>query len=150
MRQPDVICVTLQKANAANCSLVRKKSVYRFPEVDVNYSLSIVDNGVSIALNDKADRNSKEALLKAQSQPLRRKLIIVVLDSSAAYAWGGERIVINGENVGELTSVGWSPRTNACVGMGYARSAAAMKTHAGAPAQIELWGELVEATAWDQ
>ena len=81
---------------------------------------------------------------------MRKKLIIVVLDSSAAYTWGGEGIVINGENVGELTSVGWSPRVNACVGMGHARSAAAMKTHVGAPAQIESWGELVAATAWDQ
>ena len=150
MRQPDVICVTLEKANAANCSLVRKKSVYRFPEVDVNYSLSIVDNGVSIAFNDNSDRNNKEALLKAQSQPLRKKLITVVLDSSAAYAWGGEGIVVDGETGSELTSAGWSPKANACVGLGYVRGAAAQLTHAPTPAQIELWGELVGATAWDQ
>ena len=138
MRQPDVICVTLEKANAANCSLVRKKSVYRFPEVDVNHSLSIVDNGVSIALNDNSDRNSREALLKAHSQPLRKKLIIVVLDSSAAYAWGGEGIVVDGETGSELTSAGSSPKANACVGLVYVRGAAAQLTHARAPAQIEL------------
>ena len=108
--------------------------------------------GLAYAVNlDKAvPFIGKEALLKAKSQPLRKKLITVVLATPDAYAWGGEGIVIDGETVGELTSVGWSPRANACVGMGYARGAAAMRTHAGTPVQIELWGKLVVATAWDQ
>ena len=92
----------------------------------------------------------KQALLKAKSQPLKKKLVTVVLDSPNAYAWGGESIVFDDETVGELTSVGWSPKANACVGLGYVRGAAAQRAHAGTPMHIELWGEQVAARTWDQ
>ena len=107
--------------------------------------------GLAYAVNlDKvAPFIGKAALLKAQSLPLRKKLITIVLDSPNAYAWGGEGIVIDGETVGELTSVGWSPKANACVGLGWARGAAALRVLAGTPIQVELWGEHVAAKAWD-
>ncbi len=92
----------------------------------------------------------KQALLKTKSQPLKKKLVTVVLDSPNAYAWGGEGIVFENETVGELTSVGWSPKANACVGLGYVRGAAAQRAHAGTPMHIELWGERIAARAWDQ
>jgi len=92
----------------------------------------------------------EDALRAAKGMPLRKKLITVVLDSPDAYVWGGEGIVIDGETVGELTSVGWSPKANACVGMGYARGAAAQRVHAGSAVEIELWGERIKARAWDK
>ena len=92
----------------------------------------------------------REALLKMQGQPLRKKLLIFVFDNPAAYAWGGEAITIAGETVGELSSVGWSPKAGACVGLGYARGAAAQAVHAGTPAVIDLWGEPVPARAFDR
>ena len=92
----------------------------------------------------------KLALLKAKTQPLKKKLLTIVINSPDVYVWGGEGIVIDNETVGELTSVGWSPRANACVGMGYVRGAAAQRVHAGTPMQIELWGERIAATAWDR
>ncbi len=91
----------------------------------------------------------REALLRLREQPLRKKLLSFVLEP-AAYAWGGEAIVIDGQTVGELTSVGWSPKAGACVGLGYVRGDAAQRTHAGTAVQIDLWGEPVAATAWDQ
>jgi hypothetical protein len=36
------------------------------------------------------------------------------------------------------------------VGLGYVRGAAALKVHAGTPVLIDLWGEPVAATAWDE
>ena len=104
----------------------------------------------AVNLNKRALFIGKEALLKAQSQPLKKKLITVLLDSPNAYAWGGEGIVIDGETVGELTSAGWSPAANVCVGLGYVRGEVAQRSHAGMPIQIELWGERVNARAWDQ
>ncbi len=89
------------------------------------------------------------ALQQAQGQPLRKKLLTLVFTDPAAYAWGGEAIVINGESVGELSSVGFSPRAGACVGLGYVRGAVAQAVHAGTEVSIELWGESVAATAWD-
>ena len=92
----------------------------------------------------------KDTLLAAQGQPLRKKLITVVLDSPNHYAWGGEGIVVDGEIVGELTSVGWSSQAGACVAMGYARGVSAQRQFAGDAIQIELWGERIAAKAWDR
>ena len=104
----------------------------------------------AVNLNKATPFIGRQALLNAKTQALKKKLVTVVLDSPNAYAWGGEGIVIDGETIGELTSVGWSPKANACVGLGYARGEAAQRSHAGTPVQIELWGDYVAATAWDQ
>jgi 4-methylaminobutanoate oxidase (formaldehyde-forming) len=90
------------------------------------------------------------ALRAARGQPLRKKLLSFVFDDPALYAWGGEAIVIDGQAVGELSSVGWSPRAGACVGLGCVRGAAANHIHAGTPVAIDLWGRPVGATAWDR
>jgi 4-methylaminobutanoate oxidase (formaldehyde-forming) len=105
---------------------------------------------VGVKLDKPAAFIGREALLAARGQALRKKLITVVLASPQDYAWGGEGIIIDGESVGELTSVGWSPKAGACVGLGYARGPAALRQYAGLPIEIELWGERSRATAWDQ
>jgi len=92
----------------------------------------------------------REALLKAQGQPLRKKLLTFVLDDPTACAWGGEAITLGGEVVGELSSVGFSLKADACVGLGYVRGAAALATHTGTAASIDLWGEGVPARAFDR
>ena len=48
------------------------------------------------------------------------------------------------------SSVGWSPKAGACIGLGYVRGDAALHAHAGTPVAIDLWGEPVAATAWDR
>jgi glycine cleavage system aminomethyltransferase T/glycine/D-amino acid oxidase-like deaminating enzyme len=104
----------------------------------------------AVKLDKGCDFIGREALLRLRNQPLRKKLITFVLTDPAAYAWGGEAIVIDGQTVGELSSVGWSPKAGSCVGLGYVRGEAAQRVHAGTPAHIDLWGEPVAATAWDQ
>ncbi|MEO8057515.1 MAG: FAD-dependent oxidoreductase [Burkholderiales bacterium] len=103
----------------------------------------------AVKLGKVTDFIGKAALLRTQSQPLRKKLVTVVLDSKHAYAWGGEALLIDGNPVGELSSVGWSPKANACVALAYLRGDAAWRAFAGAPVAIDLWGEPVPATAWD-
>jgi len=90
------------------------------------------------------------ALQRAQGQPLKKKLLSFVFDDPAVYAWGGEAIAIGGHTVGELSSVGYSPKAGACVGLGYVRGAAALAVHGGTPVQIDLWGQPVAARAWDE
>ncbi len=92
----------------------------------------------------------RDALLRAQGQPLKTKLLSFVFEDPAVYAWGGEAIVIDGQTVGELSSVGWGFKAGACVALGYARGAAAQVVHSGTPVIIDLWGEPVAARAWDQ
>jgi len=92
----------------------------------------------------------QDALTAMQAQVLRKKLITIVLDSPAAYVWGGEGIVVDGEIVGELTSAGWSPKAGACVALGYARGDAAGRVFNGDAIQVELWGGRIAAKAWDR
>jgi 4-methylaminobutanoate oxidase (formaldehyde-forming) len=103
----------------------------------------------AVKLDKPADFIGKAALQAARGKPLRKKLVTLVFDSTA-YAWGGESIVINGETVGEISSVGWSPRAGACVALGYVRGTAANQPHDGTPAAIELWGERVVVRLFDQ
>jgi 4-methylaminobutanoate oxidase (formaldehyde-forming) len=105
---------------------------------------------LGVKLDKPAPFIGREALLKAQGQPLKKRLLSFVFEDPAAYAWGGEAIEIDGHTVGELSSVGWSPKAGACVGLGYVRGAAAQQAHAGTPTRIDLWGEPVLARAWDR
>jgi heterotetrameric sarcosine oxidase gamma subunit len=103
----------------------------------------------AIKLDKAGDFIGREALRKAQAQPLTKKLLSFVLDDPAAYLWGGESILIDGEPVGELSSAGWSGAAGACVGLGYVRGKPAQRAHQGTPVVIDLWGEAAGATAWD-
>jgi 4-methylaminobutanoate oxidase (formaldehyde-forming) len=109
------------------------------------------DAGLAFAvkLDKPAAFIGRDALLAAREKPLRKKLLRFVFSDPSVYAWGGEAIVIDGEPVGELSSVGWSPRAGACVALGYVRGAAAQRAHAGKPVAIDLWGHSETATAWD-
>lgn len=104
----------------------------------------------AVKLDKTADFIGKLALLKAHGQPLRKKLVSLVFESGETYAWGGEAIVLNGETVGEISSVGWSPLANACVGLGYVRGDGANVVHAGTSAMIELWGVRVPVKLYDR
>jgi dimethylglycine dehydrogenase len=52
----------------------------------------------------------KEALLKMQSEGLRRKLVCLELDSKTAPAHSGDSIMKDGKVVGTITSAGWAHR----------------------------------------
>ncbi len=104
----------------------------------------------AVALDKPAAFIGRQALLKSLQQPLRKKLLAFVFDQPAAYAWGGEPIVHEGRTLGELSSVGWSPKAGACVALGYVRGAAALLEHRGTPMHIELWGEPVAVRAFDR
>ena len=106
--------------------------------------------GFAVKVEKGVDFIGRNALLRSKAEPLRKKLLSFVLDDPASWVWGGEAIHIDGTAVGELSSAGWSPAAGACVGLGYVRGAAALEVHRGTPVQIDLWGEAVRATAWDE
>ena len=83
----------------------------------------------------------QDTLRQKQAQPLRKRLVRLVLDDPDWYVWGGETIVLDGAPVGELTSAGWSPKAGACVAMGYVRGACAQLAHRDTVAHVEIWGE---------
>ena len=104
----------------------------------------------AVKLDKAEDFIGRQALRAAAGQPLRKKLVTVVLEDATAYAWGGETLSLQGQAAGELSSVGWSPKAGACVGLGYLRGPAAQEVHAGTPVTLDLWGEAVAARAWDR
>ncbi|RYY90515.1 MAG: FAD-dependent oxidoreductase, partial [Comamonadaceae bacterium] len=92
----------------------------------------------------------RDALLAARHQPLRKKLVTLVVQGDA-WPWGGETIVVvDGRPAGEITSTGYSPLAGACVALGYVREAAAQVPHAGTAATIELWGDPVPVRLHDR
>ncbi len=105
--------------------------------------------GFAVTLDKASDFIGRDALLAAQRQPLRKKLLAFVLDDPAVWVWGGEAIHLAGEPVGELVSAGWGFAAGRCVALGYVRGPAAQQVHDGTPVQIDLWGDAVAATAWD-
>ncbi|MBI5716238.1 MAG: FAD-dependent oxidoreductase [Burkholderiales bacterium] len=104
----------------------------------------------AVKMDKPAPFIGREALRRAQGQPLRKKLVTVVFDDSGAYAWGGEAFSLEGRVVGELSSVGWSAKAGVCVGLGYLRGEAAAHPWAGEAALVDLWGEPVGARLYDR
>jgi len=92
----------------------------------------------------------REALLARQGEAPTKRLVSLVFDSADAWAWGGEALLRDGEPAGEITSAGWSPKLGACVALGYLRGAAAAERHEGTRVEVDVWGERVRATAWDE
>jgi 4-methylaminobutanoate oxidase (formaldehyde-forming) len=92
----------------------------------------------------------RDALVARRAEPPAKRLVSLVFDSADAWAWGGEALLVDGAPAGELTSAGWSPRLGACVALGYLRGAAAAARHDGTRVEVDVWGERVGATAWDE
>ena len=76
-------------------------------------------------------------------------MLTFTLDDATAFPWGGEPILMNGTNVGELTSAGYSRARGRAVAMGYARSERALTDEEwlGAKYDIDIAGEIFVATA---
>ena len=72
---------------------------------------------------DKAEFIGRTALQRQRAQGLVKRLLVFTFDDPAAFAWGGEPILMDGTNVGELTSAGYSRKHGRVLAMGYARTA---------------------------
>jgi 4-methylaminobutanoate oxidase (formaldehyde-forming) len=103
----------------------------------------------SVKLDKPVAFIGQRALRESQGQPLRKKLVRLVL-APGVYVWGGETILVGGTPAGEISSAGFSPLAGACVALGYVRGEAANQPHTGTPAQVELWGERIDARLYDR
>jgi 4-methylaminobutanoate oxidase (formaldehyde-forming) len=80
--------------------------------------------GFAVKLDKRAPFIGRDALAAAQCRPLSKRLVLFTFDDAAAFAWGGEPILMNGHPVGELTSAGYSGKLGRAIAMGYARAPA--------------------------
>jgi glycine cleavage system aminomethyltransferase T len=60
--------------------------------------------------------------VRQQATGVRKRLVQFTFDDPAAFPWGGEPILMDGRNVGELTSAGYSRKYGRAVALGYARA----------------------------
>ena len=72
----------------------------------------------AVKLDKPAPFIGREALLAQPAAGVRKRLVMFAFDDPAAFPWGGEPILMDGRNVGELTSVGYSRKHGRAVAHG--------------------------------
>jgi 4-methylaminobutanoate oxidase (formaldehyde-forming) len=76
----------------------------------------------AVALGKPVDFIGRDALLRQRERGVAKRLIRLTLDDPAAFAWGGEPILMSGRYVGELTSAGYSRALGRAIVFGYAKA----------------------------
>ena len=104
--------------------------------------------GYAVKLDKSAPFIGRDALLRQRAPGLSKRLLIFTFDDPAAFPWGGEPILMDGRNVGELTSTGYSRRHGRALAMGYARSDHILADEAWLAARyaIDIAGETFAVT----
>ncbi|HTR59980.1 MAG TPA: FAD-dependent oxidoreductase [Casimicrobiaceae bacterium] len=102
----------------------------------------------AVKLDKSAPFIGRDALLRQRALGLSKRLLIFTFDDPAAFPWGGEPILMDGRNVGELTSTGYSRRHGRALAMGYARSDRILADEAWLAARyaIDIAGETFAVT----
>ena len=104
--------------------------------------------GYAVKLDKPAAFLGREALLKQREAGPRKRLVMLTFDDSRAFPWGGEPVLMDGRNVGEITSAGYSRRLGRAVAMAYARAEAPLTDEAilAARYRVDIAGELYDVT----
>ena len=90
----------------------------------------------------------RDALAAQSTSTVTKRLLLLSFDDPASFPWGGEPILMNGANVGEVTSAGYSRRHGRALAMGYARTPQPLTDDAllAARWQVDLAGDEVAVT----
>ncbi len=104
--------------------------------------------GYAVKLDKPTPFIGRDALAATPRTEIRKRLVQFTFDDPAAFPWGGEPILLDGVNVGEITSAGYSRRLGRAVAMGYARTDTPLSdaTLAAATCQADIAGELYSLT----
>ncbi len=102
----------------------------------------------SVKLDKPAPFVGRDALVATLPAAVTKRLIRFTFDDPAAFPWGGEPILIDGSNVGEITSVGYSRKLGRAIAMGYVRTASPLTDGALAAAtcHADIAGDLYAVT----
>jgi 4-methylaminobutanoate oxidase (formaldehyde-forming) len=105
--------------------------------------------GYAVKMDKAAPFIGRVALERQRNAGLRKRLVMFTFDDPAAFPWGGEPILMDGHNVGELTSAGYSRKFGRAVAMGYARGETPLTDDAllTAKFQVDIGGDIRAVTA---
>ena len=78
--------------------------------------------GYAVKMDKPTPFVGRDALAQQRAGGIRKRLVMFTFDDPAVFPWGGEPMLMNGTNVGELTSTGYSRRHGRAIAMGYARA----------------------------
>jgi len=101
-----------------------------------------------VKLNKRSPFIGRDALMARPAADATKRLILLSFDDPAAFPWGGEPLLMNGANVGEITSAGYSRRHGRALAMAYARADRPLTDEALITARyhVDIAGELFAAT----
>ncbi|MFO1282133.1 MAG: FAD-dependent oxidoreductase [Burkholderiales bacterium] len=104
--------------------------------------------GHAVRLDKPAGFLGRDALVRQRGTGPRKRLVQFTFDDPASFPWGGEPILMDGRNVGEITSAGYSRRLGRAVALGYARADAPLTDQAilRASYRVDIAGTLHEVT----
>jgi 4-methylaminobutanoate oxidase (formaldehyde-forming) len=104
--------------------------------------------GYAVQLEKPAGFIGRDALLQQRSRGLSKRLLVFSFDDPKAFPWGGEPILMEGLNVGELTSAGYSRKFGRGIAMGYVRSDRVLSDEAWLAARyaVDIAGEMFAVT----
>jgi glycine cleavage system aminomethyltransferase T len=105
--------------------------------------------GYAVKLDKASPFIGRDALVAQRDAGVRKRLVQFTFDDPAAFPWGGEPILMDGRNVGELTSAGYSRKLGRAVALGYARSDAPLIDEAvlAARYEVDIAGQRTPVTA---
>jgi 4-methylaminobutanoate oxidase (formaldehyde-forming) len=105
----------------------------------------------AVKIDKPAAFTGRDALVAQRAAGVRKRLVQFTFDDPAAFPWGGEPIMMDGRNVGEITSAGYSRQHGRAVARGYARAqpdVAALTDAAilGARYEVDIAGRMFAVT----
>jgi len=104
--------------------------------------------GYAVKMDKPVAFVGREALRAQLAAGLRKRLVTFTFDDPAVFPWGGEPILMDGNNVGELTSTSYSRRFGRAIALGYARSDRVLTDEIlqSARYQVDIAGDLHAVT----
>ncbi|WP_314174286.1 GcvT family protein [Streptomyces winkii] len=131
---------------------LRLEKGYRAIGSDLTADYNPVEAGLLFAckLRTHIPFRGREAVEKARSEGVRRRMVSFVLGDPEPMMWGGELLLRDGAAVGQVTSAAWGATLGACAGLAY------VWRRDGAPVtrdyltsgtyEVDIGGELSPAT----
>ncbi|MDQ6710270.1 MAG: FAD-dependent oxidoreductase [Candidatus Dormibacteraeota bacterium] len=101
--------------------------------------------GFAVRLDKAVDFIGKEALIKAKTRGIRRRLRPLLLDDPQAIVFGGEPVRADGQIVGRVTSGGFGYTLGQSIAYAYVPADRA----AGSKAEVEIFGQWATARVVD-
>jgi 4-methylaminobutanoate oxidase (formaldehyde-forming) len=139
-------------ANAGHYAInsLRLEKGYRAWGAELSTDDSPLEAGLGFAIDWSKPFLGREALLRQKQQPLKRQLVIFVLEDSGPMLWGSEPIYRDGQPVGYTTSGSYGHTVGGAVAMGYVNNSAGVNSEfiKSGRFEINVSGERFSALAY--